>query len=227
MRSQGDAVSQVDRAGRVSKFMSIWGAKLLDAGFGHPTGLPGRVGGWLMARGNAATEQHLVGAAELRSSDVVLVLGHGPGVGMHAAGLQAGQVIGIDPSTTMRNSARRRCWALIAQGRVHLQAGVADDTGLPDAAVDVALAVNNVHLWPDWSAGFTELRRVLRPGGRLLISAHQKWLPGGQQALITAARRAGFADATAWTWEPPSRRAATAIQLRACCPSSPGQSPPT
>jgi SAM-dependent methyltransferase len=168
-----------------------------------------------MAWGNAATERHLVDVADLRQQDVVLILGPGPGVGLEAAGERSGHVIGIDPSEVMLTSCLRRCAELIRRGTVRLVRGVAEDTGLPAGSVDAVLAVNNVQVWPDWRAGFGELHRVLRPGGRLLLSAHEKWLPGGLPALAAAVEQAGFEEIQTWTWEPPGRGAATAAQLRA------------
>ncbi|MFD1047847.1 helix-turn-helix domain-containing protein, partial [Kibdelosporangium lantanae] len=81
---------------------------------------------------------------------------------------------------------RQRCGSLVDNGTVELVTGDAAHTGQPDASVDVVFTVNNVMLWPDWDAGFAELHRVLRPDGRILVSAHEKWLPGGLQALTAA-----------------------------------------
>src|SRR5439155_24401735 len=61
------------------------------------------------------------------------------------------------------------------------RAGDAGATGLPDAAVDLVVGVNNVAIWPDLDAGVTELHRVLRPGGRLVLSWH-----GGERPTRTA-----------------------------------------
>jgi arsenite methyltransferase len=202
--------------------MGTIGDRLLDMGFGQPRGLLGRIGGWLMARGNADTERHLVKLADLTPEDVVLVLGPGPGVGLEAAGIQAGHVVGVDPSATMLTVCGQRCGDLIEKGKVELVRGDAENTGQPDASVDVVLSVNNVMLWPDWRAGFAELHRILRPEGRMLISVHEKWLPGGLTALGTAVGEAGFDGVQTWTWEPPGRSATTAAQLRARRPTTAG-----
>lgn len=193
--------------------------RLADIGFGKPRGLLGRIGGRLMAHGNAATEKHLVELADLTSEKTVLVLGPGPGIGLHAAALRCHRVIGVDPSELMLAACRRRCANLPDGGTVTLVVGDAESTQQPDASVDVVLSVNNVMIWPDWQAGFTELRRILRPGGRMLLSAHTKWLPGGLTALATAVEKAGFDDIRTWSWEPPGRGAATAAQLQAHRPT--------
>jgi SAM-dependent methyltransferase len=185
-------------------------------GFGLPSGPLGRIGGALMARGNAETERSLVKLAAIARTETVLVLGPGPGIGLEAAGERAAKAIGVEPSELMRESCERRCLAQIACGRVRVLPGDAEHTGQPDASVDVLLSVNNVMLWPDREAGLAEALRVLRPGGRLLMSAHERLLPDG---LTEAVRASGFADVQSWTWQPQNTRLATlAAQLRAVRP---------
>lgn len=94
------------------------GARLADLGFGRPRGPLGRIGGRLMARGNAATERHLVQLAELGPGDEVLVLGPGPGIGLHVAAQHAKRAVGGDPSELMLDACRRRCAYLIKDGKV-------------------------------------------------------------------------------------------------------------
>ncbi|QKV96726.1 methyltransferase domain-containing protein [Streptomyces sp. NA02950] len=168
--------------------------RLLDAAFGRPRGPAGTVGGGLMARFNASQERWAVDRAALRPGERVLVVGPGPGVGLApavAAVEPGGRVIAVDPSATMRRAAIRRCAAQIAAGTLRVDDGTAERTGCPDAAVDAVLSVNNVMLW-DRPAGFRELLRVLRPGGRMVLTVHRHVLGFPPERLVTEATGAGF-----------------------------------
>lgn len=167
------------------------GEQVLRRGFGRPEGTWGRLGGWLMARGNGPTEKHVVELADLQPKEHVVVLGPGPGVGLRAAGKRAAIVVGIDPSDTMLLAARHRCADLVEAGKVHLICGDAADTHQPDQSASVVLSVNNVQLWPDLPAGLAEIRRILKPAGRLIISVHQKWAP---KDLTAHLEQAGLHD---------------------------------
>lgn len=123
--------------------------RLLTKGFGRPSGLLGRLGGRLMAHGNAATERRVVALVAPTEQDVVLVIGPGPGVGLEAAARRSAHVIGVDPSDVMLAMARRRCASAVARGRLRLAVGTAARTGEPDNSVDVVISVNNLQLWPD------------------------------------------------------------------------------
>jgi arsenite methyltransferase len=170
--------------------------RVLDPIFGHPRGLAGRLGGVLMARSNAEQERWVVEHAELHDGANVLVVGHGPGLGLEAAAAAVaptGHVVGVDPSATMRGMAAARCASLIRDGRVEIRDGSTEATGCPDGSVDVAISVNNVMLW-DRPVGFTELFRVLRPGGLLVLSVHRHVLDVDPNQLVNDAQTAGFTD---------------------------------
>ncbi|MBL1097596.1 class I SAM-dependent methyltransferase [Streptomyces coffeae] len=168
--------------------------RLLDAAFGRPRGPLGTVGGVVMARLNASQERWAVDRAALRAGERVLVVGPGPGVGLApavAAVEPGGRVIAVEPSATMRRMAIRRCATRIAAGTLDVRDGTAERTGCPDAAVDAVLSVNNVMHW-DRPAGFRELLRVLRPGGRMVLTVHRHVLGIPPERLVTEATRAGF-----------------------------------
>ncbi|MDQ4011463.1 MAG: methyltransferase domain-containing protein [Actinomycetota bacterium] len=168
--------------------------RLLDAGFGHPRGVLGRLGGVLMALGNGEQERWAVEQAGLQPGHRVLAVGPGPGLGLRLAAAEispGGQVIGVDPSAVMREMAAARCASLVAEGVVELTDGTAERTGCGSASVDAAISVNNVMLW-DRPAGFAELARVLRPGGRLVITVHRHVLNIEPAVLGDEACRAGL-----------------------------------
>src|SRR5918997_4246667 len=183
-----------DVLGAMNRFLM----RLLDAGFGHPRGLTGRVGGVLMAYGNSEQERWAVEQAHLAPGQRVLVVGHGPGLGLWlaaAAVSPGGLVVGVDPSSVMRQMATVRCAPAVTAGVVQVREGTAEDTGCADASVDAVISVNNVMLW-DRSAGFDELVRVLRPGGRMVVTVHRPVLDVAPETLAQEASEAGLADVT-------------------------------
>ena len=74
-----------------------------------------------------------------------------------------GRVCGVDPSESMLAIARRRETAV--------EYGAGDAVSLPhaDETFDAAVATQVYEYVPDMPAALAEVRRVLRPGGRLLI----------------------------------------------------------
>jgi ubiquinone/menaquinone biosynthesis C-methylase UbiE len=101
-------------------------------------------------------------------------VGFGPGQFVEqVCGRGAGDVVvGVDPSPVMLAQARRRNAAPVEAGRVDLRVGVAEDLPFPDRSVDYVVAVNSVAVWPDLDGGLAEARRVLVPGGRLVVAWH-------------------------------------------------------
>jgi ubiquinone/menaquinone biosynthesis C-methylase UbiE len=90
----------------------------------------------------------------------------------------------VDPSAVMRSQATRRCADLIADGRVTITDGTAENLGLADASCDTVLAVNSVALWPNPSAALAEIRRVLRPGAQIVLSWHSPAAPSANQRRL-------------------------------------------
>lgn len=176
--------------------MSRLSDKLLLRTFGHPTGLLGRLGGRIMARTNRDTVRRAIALLEIQPNDRVLEIGFGPGVGIEllARAATSGQVAGIDPSIEMLRQARARNAEAVAAGRVALRLGSAESLPFDDSSFDKALATNSMQLWPDTLVGLRELGRVLRPGGRLVLSftRHSRQ---SRKGLIELLARAGFPDA--------------------------------
>jgi SAM-dependent methyltransferase len=100
----------------------------------------------------------------LRPGDVVADLGFGTGK-LAELFLADGHVVyAVEPNDEMREAGRQ----LVGNERCHVVAGRAEQTGLPEAGIDLAVAGQAFH-WFEPDATFTELRRILKPAGRLAL----------------------------------------------------------
>jgi SAM-dependent methyltransferase len=140
--------------------------------FAHPSGWLGRLAGWLMLWTNK--QDDVVGVLGVQPGDAVLEIGYGPGglVRLLAERTGAASIRGVDPSPEMRDQATRHNRKAVRAGRVRLDLGTADSTGLPDASIDRVVSVRNVAMWPDLDAAVGELHRIARPGGTVVIAWH-------------------------------------------------------
>ena len=162
--------------------------------FGRPRGMAGSVAGWVMAhrRSNRQRNHWAVSLLDVQPTDRVLEIGFGPGVALaelsRRAG-EAGHVYGIDRSEVMLRHASKHNAAAIAAGRVSLSRATVDQLppGL-DGPFDAVLAVNSLGFWPAPIQRLAELRRRLRPGGRIAI-ASQPRCPGATASTSRAAAR--------------------------------------
>ena len=124
-----------------------------------------------MAAETAAANEHTIALAGLTSHDHVLEVGcgHGRAIARIAQALPTGRIVGLDPSATMVGIARRHNRRLIARGTVSIEQGDAARLPYGDATFDRILATHTVYFWPDLSRVAGELRRVLKPHGRLVL----------------------------------------------------------
>ncbi|HEX5726851.1 MAG TPA: class I SAM-dependent methyltransferase [Longimicrobiaceae bacterium] len=81
---------------------------------------------------------------------------------------RVGRCVGVDPSRAMLRAALSRL-AAAPTPRAGLAAAEAERLPLRDASFDTVVSASSFHDWHDPAAGLAEARRVLRPGGRLLL----------------------------------------------------------
>jgi SAM-dependent methyltransferase len=82
-----------------------------------------------------------------------------------------GRVHGIDYAAASVAVATKVNAEAIAAGRMEVRRGSVSQLPYPSATFDVATAVETHYYWPDLAGDLREVRRVLRPGGRMLILA--------------------------------------------------------
>ena len=110
--------------------------------------------------------------SEVREGDVVLDLGSGAGIDILLAGRKvgpSGRVIGIDMTDDMIDRARENI-ARSGMAQVEVRKGIIEDLPVASSSVDWVISNCVINLSPEKPRVFAEIARVLKPGGRMLVS---------------------------------------------------------
>ena len=110
--------------------------------------------------------------ASLREGEVVLDLGSGAGFDCFLAANKVGKegkVIGVDMTHEMLERARENA-RKGGYDNVEFRLGEIENLPVADNSIDVIISNCVINLSPDKRKVFAEAKRVLRPGGRLMVS---------------------------------------------------------
>ena len=152
-------------------------------GFAGPAGFFAAASMALGGAGNARLAERL---SALTAGDAVADIGCGPGTAARRAARLGASVVGIDPAPVMLRLAR-----LLTRRSAHAvryAEGSAEALPLPDSSVSVAWSIASVHHWADLDAGLHEVRRILKPGGRL-VAIERLTRPGATGLARSAVQR--------------------------------------
>ncbi|WP_433574107.1 class I SAM-dependent methyltransferase [Nocardia brasiliensis] len=143
---------------------------------GFPTGWWGRQITNGLNVFNRAVIEGSIAALEARPGEHVADIGFGGGHGLRILLDQVheeGCVYGIDPSSTMIAAAQKRFGEALEQKRLQLIQASMREMPFEDGVLDGIATVNTIYYIADdeLPASLSELGRVLRPGGRLVVGA--------------------------------------------------------
>ena len=142
-----------------------------DSQFSRPASVMGLLVLRSMNIAHARLHRWGLEAAEIRPRDKVLDVGCGGGKAIARILTRTRrEVAGVDHSPEAVETTRRLNRCAIASGRLRVLEGSVDHLPFRDGFFDVVTAFETTYFWPDLQAGLIEIRRVLSPGGRLVIT---------------------------------------------------------
>ena len=110
--------------------------------------------------------------SEVREGDVVLDLGPGAGLDLLIAARKvgpSGQVIGVDMTEEMIAKAKENIKAAGVKN-VEVRKGLIENLPVESSSVDWVISNCVINLSPEKEKVFSEIGRVLKPGGRMVVS---------------------------------------------------------
>lgn len=161
----------------------------------------------VMNRGNAKLNRFALEVLAVSPGDCVLEIGFGGGLLLPALLSRAERVIGIDRSEAALMAAEARFHRAMGEGRVEFREGSVEALPLAEASVDKAVTVNTIYFWSSLAAGMAEIKRGLKPGGRVVIGFLAKdrmdrmnlpsdiFTSRAPEDVVSALSAAGFRDA--------------------------------
>lgn len=143
--------------------------------FEKPKGILGKLAGTIMYFENRKINRWSIRNLHVYKNDRILEIGYGPGYGIKTlmSNYRRIEVDGIDLSAKMKNDATKRNKEWIEQGKVHLTVGDVSDFQ-PDHCYNKIISVNNYPLWDEPLASLSQLRRLLKQGGRIALTVQPR-----------------------------------------------------
>ena len=122
-----------------------------------------------MNRTNAAINVFAVQQLDLKPMDRVLEIGFGGGVTIPSLLKASAFVAGVDRSADVVKRANERFAKAVRADRAVFRVGTVEALPFEDGSFDKVCTVNTVYFWTSLKQGFAEIRRVLTPGGRVVV----------------------------------------------------------
>lgn len=121
--------------------------------------------------GEYATNRLGIDQIDISEFCTIVDVGCGTGSALRHASAKAvnGRLIGIDPIPRMVEIAQEHTKGHLAEGRIEYFKGPAEDLPVEDNLADYVLAFDSFHHWVDQRKGLSEVKRVMKTGGRFVV----------------------------------------------------------
>jgi ubiquinone/menaquinone biosynthesis C-methylase UbiE len=138
-----------------------------------PSGWLGRFIVWNMNSRHSKLTDWGLSHVSIKPSDTILDVGCGGGktVSKLVAMASEGKIYGLDYSDVSVAIARKLNARWIGQGQVEIREGSVSELPFKIELFDLVTAIETHFWWPDLPAGVREIRRVMKPGGTLVVIA--------------------------------------------------------
>jgi ubiquinone/menaquinone biosynthesis C-methylase UbiE len=124
--------------------------------------------------------------APLERGPTMVDLGTGPGllpIELNKLWPQA-KIIGVDPSAEMLKIARKNADEA-GMSNFEMRLGRAEEIPIESNSVGLVVSQSSLHEWENPQKGLSEIFRVLKPGGRLILKDYNRaWLSGWKRSLF-------------------------------------------
>lgn len=135
----------------------------------RPTGILGYVWGVRMNRLNRTMNEASLAELAIAPGDRVLEAGFGGGSLLKRILDAGGVAAGLDLSPEMVRLAQRRLRSYIRENRLEVRCGSIDALPYEDGSFSKVCSVNTIYFWEEPERALSECRRVLKPGGSLVL----------------------------------------------------------
>jgi len=135
-----------------------------------PRGLAGRITGWFMEKGHKSIYENVSKVLNLQPEDDLLEVACGTGHFLKKFASHVHSIAGLDLSALMVKTATKKNKDRAAAGTAEFVHGEASQLPWEDNRFSVATTMGSFIAFPKPLEALKEMYRVLRPGGRAVVS---------------------------------------------------------
>ena len=148
--------------------------KAIAANLAHPQGEMGHAVAERMNENNAGVTSLMYDHLNVGPKSRVLEIGFGNGKLLTQLLGMCARVDGIDISRDMIDAGKKLQADAIAEGKLTLSYGSSASIPYADDSFDAICTANTLYFWKDVPQDLQEIKRVLKPGGRLAIGIRSR-----------------------------------------------------